>query len=94
MTTTSLKLPEDLKRRTIDAAEQLGVSPHAFMVDAIARATERTERRTAFVVEAAARLADMRKTGKGVPADQVHDYLKERIAGNKPRKPRGGSWRS
>ena len=94
MATTSLKLPEELKQRTIDAAERLGVSPHAFMIDAIASATERTEKRAEFIADAVSRLAEMRKTGKGLAADQVHDYLKQRIAGKKARKPRGGSWQS
>lgn len=32
MSTTSLKLSDDLKQRAVAAAEKIGVSPHAFMV--------------------------------------------------------------
>jgi len=35
MTTTSLKLPDDLKQRAADDALRLGISLHAFMVQAI-----------------------------------------------------------
>jgi len=38
MSTTSLKLSDELKQRAVAAAEQKGVSPHAFMVQAIEQA--------------------------------------------------------
>ena len=40
MTTTSLKLPDELKQRAVAAAERIGVSPHAFMIHAIEQAAE------------------------------------------------------
>ena len=40
MATTSLKLPDELKERAAKAAQELGISPHAFMVDAIRHAAD------------------------------------------------------
>ena len=45
MVTTSLKLSDELKQRAIAAAEKKGVSPHAFMVQAIERAATAAESR-------------------------------------------------
>jgi predicted transcriptional regulator len=92
-TTTSLKLPDELKQRAVAAAQNQGVSPHAFMVHAIEQAATAAEQRAGFVAEAQAAREQMLKTGKGYDADEVHAYLKARIAGRKSAKPKAGSWR-
>ena len=94
MSTTSLKLPEELKQRAVAAAQRQGVSPHAFMVQAIEQAAASAERRANFVAEAQAARKQMLRTGKGYDADDVHAYLKARIAGKKPAKPKAKPWRS
>jgi len=94
MSTTSLKLSDELKHRAISAAETKGVSPHAFMVQAIEQAATAAERRASFVSEAQAAREQMLRTGKGYDAGKVHAYLKARIAGNKPAKPKAISWQS
>lgn len=94
MSTTSLKLPDELKQRAIAAAEKIGVSPHAFMVHAIEQAATAAEQRADFVAEALAAREQMLKTGKGYDAAEVHAYLKARVAGGKAAKPKAGSWRS
>jgi hypothetical protein len=43
MAATSLKLPEDLKRRIERLANAANKTPHAFMVEALAREAERSE---------------------------------------------------
>ncbi len=53
MSATSLKLPDDLKRRIARLAASSGQTPHAFMVDALAREAERSELRQRFAAEAA-----------------------------------------
>lgn len=53
-----------------------------------------TERRARFVIEAQAAREQMLRTGKGYDADEVHAYLKARIAGRKPAKPEAKPWRS
>ena len=94
MSTTSLKLSDELKQRAVAAAQKQGVSPHAFMVQAIEQAAELAERRAAFMAEAHAAREQMLRTGKGYDADEVHSYLKARIAGKKSAKPKARSWRS
>ncbi|SEK71401.1 CopG family ribbon-helix-helix protein [Nitrosovibrio tenuis] len=94
MATTSLKLSDELKQRTIAAAEKKGVSPHAFMVQAIERAATAAESRASFVGEAQAAREKMLSTGKGFHVNEVHTYLKARIAGNNSVKPKAKSWRS
>ena len=93
MSTTSLKLPEELKQRAVAAAEQQGVSPHAFMVQAIEQAASAAERRAGFVASAQVARDQMLATGKGYDAGEVHAYLKARVAGGKPAKPKAKSWR-
>ena len=94
MSTTSLKLSDELKQRAVAAARKQGVSPHAFMVQAIEQAAEQAERRAAFMAEAQAARERMLRTGKGYDADEVHAYLKARIAGKKSARPKARSWRS
>lgn len=80
MTTTSLKLSDDLKQRAAAVAQDLGMTPHAFMVDAIRKASEAAEKHAAFVAQAKAARDTMLKTGLGLDAEEVHAYLRERVA--------------
>ena len=93
MTTTSLKLPDELKARAAAVAQDRGVTPHAFMVEAIATATAAAEQRATFVAEALAADAQMLESGKGFDVDDVHAWLRARAAGKSARKPRAKSWR-
>jgi predicted transcriptional regulator len=93
MSTTSLKLPDELKQRAIAAAEKRGLSPHAFMIQAIDLAATAAEQRASFVSDAQAAREQMLATGKGYDASEVHTYLKARLSGDKPAKPKARSWR-
>jgi predicted transcriptional regulator len=79
MSTTSLKLPEDLKQRAASLALELGVTPHAFMVDAIRKAAAAAEKHAEFVAQAKTARKNMLATGKGFAANEVHLHLRERI---------------
>ena len=94
MPTTSLKLSSELKQRAAAAAEKKGVSPHAFMVQAIDHAATAAEQRASFVNEAQAAREQMLSTGKGYDASEVHAYLKARISGKKSAKPKARSWQN
>ena len=92
MVTTSLKLSDELKLRTVAAAEKKGLSPHAFMVQAIEQAATSAERRASFVDQAQAAREHLLQTGQGYDAGEVHAYLKARIAGSHPAKPKAIAW--
>jgi len=93
MPTTSLKLPEDIKQLAASAATQQGVTPHAFMVEAIRAAALAAQRRASFVSEAAASRVEAMESGKGYVATEVHDYLRARVQGKAAAKPKAKSWR-
>ncbi len=94
MSTTSLKLPEELKQLAATAARQQGVTLHAFMVDAIRAAATNAERRAQFVADAVGARKDAMESGKGYEAAEVHAYLQTRAQGRSARKPRAKAWRA
>ncbi|MEN9481549.1 MAG: hypothetical protein RLZZ298_2944 [Pseudomonadota bacterium] len=94
MATTSLKLPDELKQRTITAAEQQGVSPHAFMVSAIEQAAHAAEQRSRFVADALAAEQEVLESGSAFDAGDVHAYIKARLSGENPERPPLKPWRS
>lgn len=94
MSTTSLKLPDELKQRTNEVAQRLGITPHAFMIGAIEQAALSAETRAKFVVEAEAARKSTLKSGKGYDANEVHSYLKKRITDKKAVRPKAKSWRA
>jgi hypothetical protein len=48
---------------------------------------EREECRAAFHAEAAGRLARMKKTGSGISAEEVFDYLRKRVQNKSATRP-------
>jgi hypothetical protein len=93
MPITSLKLSEDLKLKAAAAAQDLGVTPHTFMVEAIKQATEAAERRREFLGQANAAREEMLQTGIGYDAHEVHDYLRKRIEQSGTARPAPKPWR-
>jgi predicted transcriptional regulator len=93
MTTTSLKLPEEVKQLAVAAAQQHGVTPHAFMVEAIRAAAIAAERRAVFVADAQAARAEALESGKAFDADDVHVYLRARAQGQAVPRPKARTWR-
>ena len=92
-TTTTLKLPDEVKRSAASAAKKRGVTPHAFMVDAIRQAAAAAENRARFVAEAIAARKQALKSGKAYDAAEVHEYLLQKITGGNPARPKARSWR-
>lgn len=93
MATTSLKLPDELKQRAIAAAEQQGVSPHAFMVSAIEQAARAAEQRRSFISEALAAEQEALESGLAYDAGEVHQYLRARLHDNSATPPTAKPWR-
>jgi len=93
MPTTSLKLPDDLKKRAVAAAKRQGITTHVFMAEAIRTAATVAEDRARFVVEARAARNEMLKSGLGFDADEVHAYVRARAAGKATGQPKAKPWR-
>jgi len=93
MSTISLKLPDELKQRAIDAAHVLGISPHAFMVEAIRQAVHAVEKRVAFVAQARDARAEMLAQGQGYAPDDVRAYLHSRLTDRSVVRPTKTPWR-
>ncbi len=87
MSTTTIRLPENLKTRVAAAAKRAGTTTHGFILDAIAEKAEQEERRTAFDAEAEDRYARIVATGKTIPWQEMRGYLEERIAGKDTKRP-------
>lgn len=93
MSTTSLKLPQDVKQLAITAAKNQGISPHAFMIDAIRVAATNAEKRGQFVASAIAARTEAIESGEGYAAEDVHAYLRARVRGQFVDKPKAKVWR-
>lgn len=87
MSTTTIRIEDDLKARVAAAAVQAGKTTHAFILDAIAQTVEQVELDNAFHAVADARWANIRATGKTVPWDEAKAYLAVRAAGEPFTKP-------
>ncbi len=94
MAATSLKLPEDLKRRIERLAGAANKTPHAFMVEALSQEADRAESRARFAQDAALSENETMESGKAVPLGTAFDYLEARAAGKGVRRPRARSWRA
>ena len=94
MVPTTLKLPDELKKRVAALVKGTGKSAHAFMVDAIEQQTSLAERRNAFVTDAKRAQEEMNRAGKGYPAEEVHAYMNARSEGKKASRPRAKRWRA
>jgi predicted transcriptional regulator len=94
MAATSLKLPEDLKRRIARLAASAGQTPHAFMVDALAREAARSELRARFAADAAESEREALESGKAYALDAAFNYLEARVVGKRSRQPRARVWRA
>ncbi len=88
MSTTTLKLPDDLKERIVVAAADAGKTPHAFMVEALAAQTALAERRRAFVDAAVTAEQEVAEYGLVYDADAVFSYLQDTLQGKRAKRPK------
>jgi predicted transcriptional regulator len=87
MTTTTIRLPEDLKDRVAAAAKRSGTSAHGFILEAIAEKTQQAELSAEFDALAEQRYANIVASGKSVPWAEMRKYLEVRVAGKPARRP-------
>jgi predicted transcriptional regulator len=84
----SLRVSADLKARLARLAAARNTTAHALMLEAISEKLDAEEARAAFHAEAKRRLARMKRTGLGIPAAEVFDYLEARTRGESPARPK------
>ena len=85
-TTTSLKLPDELKEKISALAQGVAQTPHAYMVEAIAEKVARDEKRRQFIRDALESVAEVARTGLVYRADDVHREFLARARGKRARK--------
>ena len=87
MTTTTIRLEDDLKARVAAAAEREGKTAHAFILDAIAQTVEQVELDDEFQRVAEGRWTKVLDSGKTVPWADSKAYLKARALGGRAKRP-------
>ena len=87
MSTTTIRLPEDLKARVAAAAKRSGTTAHAFIIEAIVEKTEQDSLRADFDAIAEDRYAVIVASGKTIPWEEMRGYLEDRLAGKVVKRP-------
>ncbi len=88
MSTTTVRLPPDLKLRVARAAEIAGTTAHSFILEAIAEKAGRAELWGEFRETAEQRYAGIAASGKTVPWKEMRRYLERRVKGGKVSRPK------
>lgn len=81
MSTTTIRLSEELKERVAAAAASTGTTAHSFIVEAVQQRVAQAEARAAFMQEALARLHEMNATGQHLDFDDMREALLARARG-------------
>ena len=87
MSTTTIRLPDDLKARVADAAKRAGTSAHNFILEAIAQKADQAEHQNDFNDVADTRYTDIIATGETISWDEMRAYLEARLAGKSATRP-------
>ena len=91
MSTTTIRLDDELKERLTAAAERAGKTAHGFIRDAITESVEQAEFDAEMDRICEERWGEFLKTGEAVSLDAMDAYLDAKLAGQpatmpKPRK--------
>ena len=92
MSTTTLRLPDELRKRIAKLAAKSGQTAHSVMLDAIAQKVEEEELRVSFYNEADTRFAEIMESGAGIPWHDMRAYLKARASGKNVHAPKARAW--
>lgn len=87
MSTTTVRLPDELKTRLESLAMDSGQSMHALMIQALDEATDRMVREREFHAEALKRLAHMDRTGEYIELEDLRRYALALAAGQPAPRP-------
>ena len=85
--TTTLKLPEDLKARIAPLARLTSKTPHAWMLEALETQIRMSELRQAFIHDALVSASEIDKGGALYAMEDIHDYILARTAGKPVTRP-------
>ncbi len=87
MSTTTIRMPEDLKSRVAAAAKRSGMTSHGFILEAIAEKAKQEDLRADFDALAEDRFARIAASGKTIPWQEMRSYLEDRLAGKSAKCP-------
>ncbi len=87
MTTTTIRLPDELKARVAAAAKRAGTTSHNFILEAIAEKAALADQRAEFDAVAEQRYARIVESGKTIPWSEMRGYLEDRLAGKAAKRP-------
>lgn len=90
--TTTLKLPEQLKKRIAPLAQSAGKTPHAWMVEALETQAVLAEKRKSFITDARAAEKEVERTGKVYAFEDVRRYMRALSRGKKLKRPKPVNW--
>ena len=80
MSTTTIRLSDELKARVTEAAKRAGTTAHGFILEAIAEKTALDERRADFRDEAEDRYSRIIASGESIAWDDMRSYLKAKAS--------------
>jgi predicted DNA-binding protein len=87
MSTTTIRLPEELKARVAAAAKRSGTTTHNFILEAIAKKTAQDDLRANFDAVAEERYVNIVATGKAISWQEMRGYLEDRLVDKKVKLP-------
>jgi predicted transcriptional regulator len=87
MSTTTIRLPEELKQRVRLAAERSGTTTHGFILQAIMEKTEQEALRQDFDETANQRYAGIVASGETIPWQEMRRYLEQSVDDRRPQRP-------
>ncbi len=90
--TTSLKLPDDLKAQIAEAAKQEGKTAHALMVETLQTAMNETRLRNQFYQEAMQSKADMVSTNIAYSHDEIAQWARRYVRGDQQAQPKAHAY--
>ena len=88
MSTTTIRIDDELKARLAAVAQQTGKTPHALILETLTAAVERAETDAALHRLADARWAALKRSGESVSWNDAKAYLQSRAAGKAVLKPK------
>jgi predicted transcriptional regulator len=87
MSTTTIRLPDELKEKIARVAKREGMTAHSFILEAVAEKAALAEQRNDFLSVAESRYADIVASGKTIPWADMQRYLKDRASSKKATRP-------